>query len=117
MQGLPYHSAVHTDSTLSTQVRETQLPEGVFVGHFFGLRHGWASHERMSFHTVDAIKRLSAGLEILMLLEVKSPMVIDSEPVNWHRIDVIMRKIHLSKTPPLLWSRIRTIVVLLALSP
>ncbi|MNH44793.1 hypothetical protein D3C79_1070580 [compost metagenome] len=47
----------------------------------------------MSFHSVEDVQTLTEGLEILLLRETESPMVIDSESVNWHRIDVIVRKI------------------------
>lgn len=40
------------------QVREALLPKGVFVGHFFGLRHSWASQEQMSFHSIEEVRLL-----------------------------------------------------------
>ncbi|MGY3284357.1 SAM-dependent methyltransferase [Pseudomonas fulva] len=76
------------------QIRNALVPGGVFVGHFFGLRHAWASEELMSFHSVDDIRRLSEGLEIVLLHESELSMVIDSGAVNWHRINVIARKPH-----------------------
>ncbi|MDR2319802.1 MAG: methyltransferase domain-containing protein [Pseudomonas sp.] len=68
------------------------VPGGVFAGHFFGLRHGWASQGHMSFHSVENVQALAAGLETVLLRETESAMVIDSGTVNWHRIDVILRK-------------------------
>ncbi|BBU46499.1 SAM-dependent methyltransferase [Pseudomonas putida] len=76
------------------QIRNALVPGGVFVGHFFGLRHGWGSEELMSFHSVDDIRRLSEGFEIVLLRESELSMVIDSGAVNWHRINVIVRKPH-----------------------
>ena len=70
------------------------MPGGVFVGHFFGLRHSWASQLQMSFQSVEDVRRLSEGLEVILLRETEFPMIIDSESVNWHRIDVIVRKVH-----------------------
>ncbi|EJN38001.1 Tellurite resistance protein TehB [Pseudomonas sp. GM84] len=78
---------------LWSQVRQALLPGGVFVGHFFGSRHSWARQENMSFHSVQDVQRLACGLEMLLLRETETPMVIDSESVNWHRIDVIVRKL------------------------
>ncbi|HDS1816312.1 TPA: class I SAM-dependent methyltransferase [Pseudomonas putida] len=74
------------------QIRDALLPGGVFVGHFFGMRHSWANQEQMSFHGVPTVQRLAEGLDILLLRETETAMVIDSESVNWHRIDVIVRK-------------------------
>lgn len=82
---------------LWSQVRDALLQGGVFVGHFFGLRHSWASQVQMSFQSVEDVRRLSEGLEVILLRETESPMIIDSESVNWHRIDVIVRKMHSAK--------------------
>ncbi|EMR47550.1 MULTISPECIES: trans-aconitate 2-methyltransferase [Pseudomonas] len=79
-------------ANLWSQIRTALVPGGVFVGHFFGLRHTWASEELMSFHSVEDIRRLSEGFEIVLLRESESSMVIDSGAVNWHRINVIVRK-------------------------
>ncbi|WP_232099881.1 class I SAM-dependent methyltransferase [Pseudomonas putida] len=76
------------------QIRNALVLGGVFVGHFFGLRHSWASAEQISFHCVEDIRRLSEGFEIVLLRESESSMVIDSGAVNWHRINVIVRKPH-----------------------
>lgn len=73
-------------------MRTALIPGGVFVGHFFGLRHSWTNQEQMSFHSKEDVQRLCDGLEMLLLRESESPMVVASESVNWHRIDVIVRK-------------------------
>jgi len=45
------------------------MPGGVFVGHFFGLRHSWASQVQMSFQSAEDVRRLSEGLEVILLRE------------------------------------------------
>ncbi|MCE7762841.1 methyltransferase domain-containing protein [Pseudomonas putida] len=77
---------------LRSLISKALVPGGVFAGHFFGLRHGCASQGHMSFHSVESIQALAAGLETILLRETESSMVIDSGTVNWHRIDVILRK-------------------------
>ena len=82
----------HRFASLWNQVRQALVPGGVFVGHFFGLRHSWVKEEQMSFHSEEDVRRLADGLEMLLLHEAESSMIIDSGSVNWHRIDVILRK-------------------------
>ncbi|MBC3487230.1 hypothetical protein V7V80_02545 [Pseudomonas kermanshahensis] len=67
------------------------------MGHFFGLRHSWASQVQMLFQSAEDVRRLSEGLEVILLRETESPMIIDSESVNWHWIDVIVRTVHSAK--------------------
>lgn len=81
-------------------VREALLPGGVFVGNFLN-RHSWVSQEKMSFHSIVDVQRLTGGLELLLLRETESLMVIDFESVNWHRIDVIVRKVYQAIQPDL----------------
>lgn len=82
----------HRFDHLWKQLRDALLPGGIFVGHFFGLRHSWSSQTHMSFHSLEGVQRLVAGLETLLLRESEPQMLIDSETVNWHRIDVIVRR-------------------------
>lgn len=76
------------------QVCQALVPGGVFVGHLFGLRHSWPGEEQMLFHSDKEVRRLTEGFEIILMRETESAMVIDSGSVNWHRIDVIVRKPH-----------------------
>lgn len=102
LTGLPQASLVHAGLALPfcrpcrfdhlwRQIREALLPGGIFAGHFFGLRHSWATQARMSFHSKEDVQRLCDGFDMLLLRESESPMVLASESVNWHRIDVIAR--------------------------
>ncbi|GLO09846.1 TPA: methyltransferase domain-containing protein [Pseudomonas putida] len=79
---------------LWSQICKSLPTGGVFAGHFFGKKHSWASQKRMSFHSADDIEAMAAGFQVILLRETESSMIIDSELVNWHRIDVILRKDH-----------------------
>ncbi|MBR7522966.1 MULTISPECIES: class I SAM-dependent methyltransferase [Pseudomonas] len=104
LNGLPPSSLIHAGLSLPFchphrfehvwhVVCQALVSGGVFVGHFFGLRHSWSKQKHMTFHSLGDVQQLAAGMEILLILETESPMVVESEEVNWHRIDVIVRKI------------------------
>lgn len=57
MLGLLYPFAILADSiTSGKRCARPYCLGGVFVGHFFGLRHSWASQEQVSFHSVEDVQ-------------------------------------------------------------
>ncbi|MCT9012858.1 class I SAM-dependent methyltransferase [Cupriavidus gilardii] len=74
------------------QIRQALVPGGVYVGHFFGNRHGWSPHSHLTFHTEQEIRSLCHGLDVLLLRESESQMGEDSDSINWHRFDLIARR-------------------------
>lgn len=74
------------------QIRQALRPGGVFVGHLFGVRHGWATHSHLTFHTEHEIRSMCEGLDVLRLRESESSIDGDAGSLNWHRFDLIARK-------------------------
>lgn len=78
-------------SLLWDHIRCALIPGGVFVGHFFGVRHGWSALENLTLHTEQDIRRLCGGMEIALLRETETLIERDDGPLNWHRFDLIVR--------------------------
>lgn len=74
------------------QIREALLPGGVFAGQLFGPGDSWAGSPRMSFHSVEQIKELVDGTEVLHLSEAQWDGEAVSGAKHWHVFDVMFRR-------------------------
>lgn len=77
---------------LWTQVLTALKPGGVFVGHLFGIRHGWATLAHLTFHCEQEILTMCEGLDVALLRETETVRDTTSGSVNWHRFDLILRR-------------------------
>ena len=59
--------------TLWRLVTAALEPGGVFVGHLFGERHGWAALAHMTFQTEAQARLLCGNLELHLLREFEQP--------------------------------------------
>lgn len=73
-------------------VRRALAPGGIFAGQLFGLRDSWASNNLMTFHSLDQVKSLLDGLEVLGLDETERDGMAYSGPKHWHVYDILARE-------------------------
>lgn len=68
--------------------------EGVFVGHLYGKNDEWALSEKsMTFHTVDEVRELLSGLEIIDFQEKEwDKPTAEGSMKHWHTFLFIVRK-------------------------
>ncbi|GAA3635809.1 class I SAM-dependent methyltransferase [Flavivirga jejuensis] len=73
-------------------------PEGFFCGHFFGPKDSWSSNSDMTFHNLQAVKRLFKGFELLYFEEtVKNGKTLSGKEKFWHVFHVVAKKYHSTK--------------------
>ncbi|WDF55788.1 class I SAM-dependent methyltransferase [Mucilaginibacter sp. KACC 22063] len=66
---------------------------GVFCGHFFGIRDSWATRIDMTSHTAEQLKELFAGFELLWQSETeKDGKTLGSAAKHWHVYHIVARK-------------------------
>ena len=78
--------------TLWRLVTAALEPGGVFVGHLFGERHGWAALAHMTFQTEAQARLLCGNLELHLLREFEQPGASLQGDIAWHRFDIIASK-------------------------
>jgi len=71
-------------------IRRALRPGGHFAGQLFGNRDSWHGNPRMTFQTVDGVRRLARGLQVEMLRETAEVGRSFSGPKHWHFFDVIL---------------------------
>lgn len=66
---------------------------GVFTGNFFGKKDGWALDKEKTFHSIEEVKELLAGLEIIDFQEKEwDGETASGEMKHWHTFNFIVRK-------------------------
>ncbi len=96
---LPFCPPAQFDA-LWRKVRAALRPGAWLAAHFFGVRDSWASNTAMSFHTVEALHALLAGLTIVQWQEVEDDRPSAFEAMkHFHYFEVITRQPDTS-TPP-----------------
>lgn len=70
------------------------LPDGYFVGNFFGIRDEWKNVKQLcSFFTKEEVLQLFEGFEIIYFEEIeKDGKTGEGEFKHWHYFDVVARK-------------------------
>lgn len=72
--------------------------EGFFCGHFFGTKDSWSSNSTMTFHNLEAVKRLFEGFELLYFEETaKNGKTLSGKEKFWHVFHVVAKKLHSTK--------------------
>ncbi len=80
-------------SALWCKIRAALRPGAWLAAHFFGVRDSWASNTAMSFHTVEALHALLAGLTIVQWQEVEDDRPSAFEAMkHFHYFEVIARR-------------------------
>ncbi|MEP1487751.1 MAG: class I SAM-dependent methyltransferase [Algibacter sp.] len=73
-------------------------PEGFFCGHFFGPKDSWSSNSDMTFHNLQAVKKLFEGFELLYFEETaKNGKTLSGKEKFWHVFHVVAKKHHSTK--------------------
>lgn len=68
-------------------------PEGFFCGHFFGPKDSWSSNGDMTFHNMQAVKRLFKGFDLLYFEETaKNGKTLSGKEKFWHVFHVVAKK-------------------------
>jgi hypothetical protein len=73
-------------------IRDALVPGGVFAGHFFGPRDGWAGSDGMTFHNSAEVVELLNGLEICHLREREWDGQSAGHPKRWHAFGILARR-------------------------
>ncbi|MDD7884486.1 bifunctional 2-polyprenyl-6-hydroxyphenol methylase/3-demethylubiquinol 3-O-methyltransferase UbiG [Flavivirga sp. 57AJ16] len=72
--------------------------EGFFCGHFFGPKDSWSSNSDMTFHNLEAVKKLFEGFELLYFEETsKNGKTLSGKEKFWHVFHVVAKKYHSTK--------------------
>lgn len=89
---LPFSNKEHYERVLN-RVRDSILPNGFFIGTFFGTKDDWVQWDHVSGITEDKIKELFSDFEFLYFKEVtdRKPSANGPEK-NWHYYEVIARR-------------------------
>ncbi|PWK77244.1 methyltransferase family protein [Mucilaginibacter oryzae] len=89
---LPFCNSAHFSSCWLT-ICEALTPNGLFCGHFFGIRDSWATRADMTIHTVEQLKHLFAGFELLWQTETeKDGRTLGGAAKHWHVHHIVARK-------------------------
>ena len=75
-----------------TAITEAIQPNGLFVGHLFGLHDTWANKPDMTFHSGDDVSALLTPFEILRLDEQDEDGEAVGGPKHWHVFHAIARR-------------------------
>lgn len=73
-------------------IRTALLPGGVFAGHLFGERDGWAGTDGMTFHRAAQVAELAGDLEVLYQREKEWDGTSASGPKRWHVYGVMFKR-------------------------
>lgn len=66
---------------------------GVFCGQFYGYKDGWANNKEMTFFTLEKVKKLFDGYEILKFVEEGEEIEsVEGGKKHWHVFHVITKK-------------------------
>lgn len=75
------------------QIVSSLRPEGLFAGHFFGERDGWASNPIRTFHSYTQLLGLLDGFEIEYLFEEdRDGHTALGKDKHWHIFSVVARR-------------------------
>jgi SAM-dependent methyltransferase len=89
---IPFCDPKHFESCWLTII-EALSSNGLFCGHFFGVRDGWAGRTDMTTHTSGQLEELFAGFEVLWQLETeKDGQTLGGAAKHWHVYHVAARK-------------------------
>ncbi|QTE22716.1 class I SAM-dependent methyltransferase [Polaribacter cellanae] len=68
-------------------------PEGFFCGHFFGPKDSWSSNSDMTFHNMEAVKKLFEEFELLYFEETaKNGKTLSGKEKFWHVFHIVAKK-------------------------
>jgi len=83
-----------TFSSLFANLKASLLPDGIFVGHFFGVNDQWNNpDETMTFLSKEEVLNLLSGLEVLKLNETEGGGRLANGNIKyWHLFEVIAQK-------------------------
>jgi hypothetical protein len=75
-------------------------PGGLFAGHLFGDRDGWAGAPGMCFHTRAEAEALYSSFELETFREIDEvrPSALEG-PKHWHVFEIIARKSTVTAEP------------------
>jgi SAM-dependent methyltransferase len=92
MFSLPFNPPESFDDVFA-RIKRSLTPGGVFCGHLFGERDGWAANPEMTFHTKAQAEALLMDLEIIQFTESeRDGTLADGKMKHWHTFNIIARK-------------------------
>ncbi len=75
------------------KMKRSLKPGGIFVGELFGKNDSWSGNPKMTFHTLDDVRELLAGMTVLNLREEeKEDTPVVGPPKHWHIFYITARK-------------------------
>ncbi len=83
-----------TFDEVSTKVKSSINPGGVFTGQLFGVNDEWnTSGKRMKFHTREEALKVFEGMEIVEFREEdRDSTLANGTPKHWHIFHIIAKK-------------------------
>lgn len=89
---LPFTHPASFDEVFK-KLKSALKKNGIFVGQLFGDRDEWSHDPKMSFHTIEQVKALLAGLEVLSIDEKeKDGSTAAGILKHWHVFHIMARK-------------------------
>lgn len=95
MYALPFNGEKNFD-TVVTNIKQSLVKGGIFVGNFFGVRDEWSGRPTMAFHTKEEVEKLFSDSEVITFEEKEyDGTLANGQPKHWHIFNVITRKVSL----------------------
>lgn len=73
-------------------IRTALRPGGHFAGQLFGDRDSWCGERPLTFHSLEAARRLTRGYTVELFRETSEEGRAFDGPKHWHYFDLILEK-------------------------
>lgn len=82
-----------TFNTMFESLKKSLKEGGIFCGHFYGIKDGWSDTKNMTFFSLEDVKNLLAGFNIIKLFEEEENVSsVEGGKKHWHVFHVIASK-------------------------
>lgn len=92
MYALPFNGNKDFD-TVVTNIKNSLVAGGIFVGNFFGVRDEWSNRDNIAFHTKEQVEKLFSDFEIVVFEEKEHDGTLaNGQSKHWHVFNMIAKK-------------------------